>query len=532
MAGGGILKQVNEWLKPGKGRNKYDSLESRDDADFDSGGSPSDASPPQDSKLAILSSYASQVYIPSLFVFGANGMVIPVIPPYARKVFDANDAQNGLVMSSLNMAGVLLDIPGAFLIARVGADLSGVFSGSMLFLSGFIAAFAPNIFILTLSRFMHGLGQVTWLTSRTFIFSLSSSTSQQNQNKNQQNQSHNKRTSNVENNRGLLISGLGGMQRISNLLMPMLGSFVAAKFGYQSVFLLVSFFGAAVLPFAFGSYIREKKAAKAQKKVNSSISLQSLSEDSEQNDKSESLGRKSRGPLRLVLDIIQVSWLDLLLVGSPCLVLNMLRQARDFLFAVAAMNAGFGQAEIGFLITSMYTMDFLSFPLSGYLMDKFGRKYALVSSLACISMGCILLSIVAGDSHKIVLFLVAFVAGSGSGIGAGIAMCMGADLASVVLLKFRLRANEVANVSDKFVMTIFLGIFRATQDLGQMFGPQLVGTLSNEVSLSFSGSLCGSIGLLAALFSVCCVRETKDMAKEMKERLQAQSRDKLEMATM
>ena len=123
--------------------------------------------------LAILSSFAVQVYIPSVFVFGANGLVIPVIPPFARKVFKANDQQSGMVMSSLSLAGVFLDIPGAFLIAKLGADLSGVFSGATLFLSGIVGALAPNIFILSLSRFMHGLGQVTWLTSRTFIFSLS-----------------------------------------------------------------------------------------------------------------------------------------------------------------------------------------------------------------------------------------------------------------------------------------------------------------------------------------------------------------------
>ena len=475
-------------------------------------------------RVSILQSYAVQVYCPSLFVFGCNGMVIPVIPPMAREVFQASDTMNGLVMSSLNLAGVVVDIPGAFLIARLGADLSRVFSGSMLFLSGILGATARNVYVLTLSRVVHGLGQVTWLTSRTYIFSLASAKA-------------------GENHRGFLISGLGGMQRISSVIMPILGSYVAARFGFRAVFLLVSTFGALVVPFALMAYARQAKSSANRAPLELELKLRRSPLKTSSNalsaldhEEAEALvpnATQGRGPktqsssliqtmaasVRVVREIMRMNWRELLTVGSPCLVLNMLRQARDFLFALAAMNAGFNQGEIGLLVSSMYTMDFLSFPLSGILMDRFGRKYALTSSLLCLSLGCVLLSVTSG--YKALIFLVAFVAGSGSGIGAGIAMCMGADLSNVALLKHKRRrlrdegGSCEGPLSDKFVMTVFLGIFRATQDLGQFFGPSLVGTLSQVVSLRFSGLLCGGAGVLAAGFTVLCVEETRDLARKL-----------------
>ena len=284
------------------------------------------------------------------------------------------------------------------------------------------------------------------------------------------------------------------------------------------------------MPFAFSSYMRERRRTAEAHNIKTGSGKCLKSVDVEKSRELSSTSEHGSSALRLVWSLLKSNWRELLTVGSPCLVLNMLRQARDFLFAVAAMNSGFNQQEIGELITWMYVADFLSFPVSGYLMDKFGRKYALVSSLSVISMGCILLGLVGESKYKFVLFLVALVAGSGSGIGSGIAMCMGADLANVARFKFRVEGREeLSNVPDKSVMTVFIGMFRASQDLGQMGGPQMVGMLSDSVSLSFSGTLCGFMGLLAALFTVFCVTETKDLVRSMSK---SRSQSQLQMASI
>ena len=56
--------------------------------------------------------------------------------------------------------------------------------------------------------------------------------------------------------------------------------------------------------------------------------------------------------------------------------MNYLRTARDFLFNIAALDAGIAQADIGLVLTLMYLIDFLSFPFSGYLMGESAKESA------------------------------------------------------------------------------------------------------------------------------------------------------------
>lgn len=250
--------------------------------------------------LQLMLSFATQVYLPSILVFGCSGMVLPVLPDYAREVFFANDAYSGAVMSCLSLAGVLLDIPMASFLSSYGADLTGIFSGAMLVLSGIAAALAPTIWVLGVSRFLHGCAHTSWLTSRTFIFS----------------------SKLYESNRGRLISLLGGIQRVSNFFMPLLGSFVSLRAGYTSAFVLVSVFGALVVPFQLAHYLRRKHCAKGEEKGS-------------QGGEEEEVEVVGQGTL--LLEIFKDNWPELMLTGGPCLVLNMLRQARDFLFALGEL---------------------------------------------------------------------------------------------------------------------------------------------------------------------------------------------------
>ena len=172
----------------------------------------------------LLSKYALTVYLPTLLIFGCNGLVLPVLPAYARKEFGADDATNGLVMSMLNLAGFLMDLPGGILMGVIPPQVSSVISGAFLVASGLLGGFATDLGALGAARFMQGLGQVMWMLSRTYIFSLADAEK-----------------------RGKLLSAMGGSQRFSNIVGPLIGSTLAMRFGYRSVFYAISAFGAGVL---------------------------------------------------------------------------------------------------------------------------------------------------------------------------------------------------------------------------------------------------------------------------------------------
>ena len=100
----------------------------------------------------LLSKYALTVYLPTLLIFGCNGLVLPVLPAYARKEFGADDATNGLVMSMLNLAGFLMDLPGGILMGVIPPQVSSVISGAFLVASGLLGGFATDLGALGAAR--------------------------------------------------------------------------------------------------------------------------------------------------------------------------------------------------------------------------------------------------------------------------------------------------------------------------------------------------------------------------------------------
>ena len=79
--------------------------------------------------------------------------------------------------------------------------------------------------------------------------------------------------------------------------------------------------------------------------------------------------------------------------------MNYLRTARDFLFNIAALDAGIAQADIGLVLTLMYLIDFLSFPFSGYLMGESAKESATPPPLSPLSPFPFLPSLPSLPSH-------------------------------------------------------------------------------------------------------------------------------------
>jgi MFS family permease len=115
-------------------------------------------------------------------------------------------------------------------------------------------------------------------------------------------------------------------------------------------------------------------------------------------------------------------------------------------------------------------------------MDRFGRMFSAIPSMIGLGSGMLLLAFTHDVSNAVGWFIAAAgVLAVANGIGSGILMTLGADLAP---------PSSPAP---------FLGAWRFTGDIGAAGAPLVVGGLTAIVSVSFAAGLIGVVGILGAI---------------------------------
>ena len=132
---------------------------------------------------------------------------------------------------------------------------------------------------------------------------------------------------------------------------------------------------------------------------------------------------------------------------------------------------------IGLIESFSYGLDMMFFYPAGWVMDRLGRKYAIIPSFVTQGVGLALIPLTASAGG--ILFVVALL-GIGNGIGSGTMMTLGSDLAP---------ANARGD---------FLGVWRFIGDFGMVGGPLLVGNMADLFTLGGSALLLAAASLSAA----------------------------------
>ena len=114
-------------------------------------------------------------------------------------------------------------------------------------------------------------------------------------------------------------------------------------------------------------------------------------------------------------------------------------------------------------------------------MDRFGRMWSVVPSMLGLGIGFLVLAF----SHDLPASVAWYIGVSlflafANGIGSGIIMTLGADLA------------------PKDAPAAFLGAWRFTGDAGQAAAPLVVSLLTGLVSIAFASGVMGLLGLVGA----------------------------------
>jgi MFS family permease len=164
-------------------------------------------------------------------------------------------------------------------------------------------------------------------------------------------------------------------------------------------------------------------------------------------------------------------------LGLAVLMVSAVRATRQTVLPLWADHIGLDASTTSLVFGIAGAVDMLLFYPSGRVMDRFGRLPVAVPSMLILGLSEAALPLTHG---VLSLTLVAMAMGFGNGIGSGILMTLGAD------------------VAPPAARSQFLGIWRLCADSGNAGGPLVVSAVAALGSLAAGIVTMGAVGLAAA----------------------------------
>jgi MFS family permease len=378
------------------------------------------------------------VYAPSFLLSFGQGLLIPVLPAFAEDQFGATEALIGVAIASRHIGTMAFDVPAGVFVGRFGLRPT-MLGGVILFgIAALIAAVSPNFTVLVIGRVLAGVSFALWSISRHVYIAQAVPVA----------------------SRGKALSLFGGVSRVATILGPLAGGLLARYVDQTAPF----FAQAVVAAITAGLVLYTFRGT-----------IDTLSD----------------GAKHSILPVLGHTLADhrqiFATAGTAAIILQFMRQAREFIIPVHGGNLGLDEAEIGYVTTVSFAIDSMMFPLVGYVMDRWGRKFTGVPAYLTLAAG---LAVIPFAGSFSALMLVGVLAGLGNGLSSGFVLTLGSDFAP--------RENPGE----------FLGVWRFISDGGGASGPLVVGGLAQAFSLGTASVVTGGFGVAGALILVTMVRET------------------------
>ena len=172
-------------------------------------------------------------------------------------------------------------------------------------------------------------------------------------------------------------------------------------------------------------------------------------------------------------------------LGSGAALMGALRASRQVILPLWAVSIAISDTDTALIIGVAGGIDFALFYASGQIMDRFGRLWTAVPAMIGLGIGHLILMVTHDVPGRVALFIaVAVLLSLANGIGSGVGMTIGADLA------------------DKDNPAPFLGAWRLAVDSGGAVAPVVVSLITTLASLAIASGVMGVFGLLgAAIFA-------------------------------
>ena len=380
------------------------------------------------------------LYIPSILIAISWGIREPILPLYVRE-FGASYGLVGLVLSGEAIGMLIADLPSGMVIRWLGQKRTMVVGLALSALGGVALFWAQSVPELLLYRIAGGVGFSLYGVARHAYVAERVTVGQ----------------------RGRAVALLGGVFRIGRFVGPTIGGFIGETFNLRVPFLLMA--GLMGLALLVVILFLPKSA------VSQSIEGQSFKTYLQQ------LGAVARENGRILLP-----------VGSGQLLAQMVRTGPSILFPLYGADVlGLDVGDIGAVISIGAAVDMTLFYPTGIIMDRLGRKFAIVPAFFLQAIGLMLIPLT--QSFRGLAFMAGLI-GFGNGLSSGTMMTLGADLAPPE------SRGE------------FLGMWRLIGDTGGMLGPIVGGAIAGWLALPIAAIVMGSSGMLSSLIFATLVPET------------------------
>ncbi len=372
-----------------------------------------------------LRSIAPSVFLPAMVYEIGNGAIAPIIALTALDV-GASPSTAGYMLALLGVGQVLGDVPSAWLADRIGDRHAMIAAAAVAVLALLGCLMAHSLILLGIGLIVIGMCNATYYLAR---------------------QSYLTEVVPVD-LRARAMSTLGGSHRIGLFIGPFVGAAAIGFFGLRAAYVvaMVTATCAALL------LVVIPDAAQAEDRPPAARGGVSVS-------------AMFAAHRRLFATL-----------GLAVLAVGAVRAARQTVLPLWAEHIGLGPEKTSLIFGIASAVDMALFYPAGKVMDRHGRLAVALPSLSILGVAMMVLPLTSGE---MMLALVAIIMSFGNGIGSGIMMTIGAD---------------VAPADNR---TRFLSIWRVMSDSGNAAGPVVVSIVATAWTLAAGITVIGSAGLLA-----------------------------------
>jgi MFS family permease len=370
------------------------------------------------------------LYLPALLTAFTEGVANPTLPLYAREL-GAAYAAVGLILAGRPLGMLLAALPGGMILRTVGQKRSmigGLIATSLAYLAMFTA---NGVATALLYQLVAGIGIAIYGIARhSYIATHVSVTT-----------------------RGRAVALFGGINRIGIFVGPTVGGLIASAYGLHMPFALMS----GVSGLALLAVWLWVPADTPEKRPN--------------DERFSDYVRQLVGTMVTPGPILTTAGLGQLMAQA----VRATRRAIIPLYASEVL--GLDIATVGLLDSIGSAIDMTMFYPAGMIMDRLGRKFAVVPSFFFQGLGVALIPLTTGFGS---LTAVACLIGLANGLSSGTMLTIGADLA------------------PKEERSEFLALWRLIGDMGGTVGPLFVGLVAGWFALPVAAVVMSSSGFLAA----------------------------------
>ena len=383
------------------------------------------------------------VYVPTFMLAFCLGMLALLLPLYAIDL-GLSFHLIGLVVAGHGIGALIGDLPAGEIQDRIGNRRSMIVGLCVMGLGMLALSRSERFPVLMLCGIAIGAGGALWIVSRHAYLATNARSS----------------------SRGRAVSFFGGVNRIGTFAGPIVGGYLSDELGMRTVFAvcgLVTFL-ALIFPLLFV--------------------------DDSQAEPTGEQKTSMAGSYRSMLTYVRRNvWLVTpASFGTICA--QMIRTGRQIIVPLyAATVLELDVEQIGLVMGISAAVDMSMFYPAGYVMDRFGRKFAYVPSFLLQAVG---MALVPFAGSYAALLAVTSLIGFGNGIGSGTMLTLGADIAP----------------PQGEGMGAFLGLWLLLGDTGRSGGPIVVGSIAQVLGLVPSIFVIAAFGLGAASVLGLFVPET------------------------